>query len=66
MVKNIAPLNTSFFLISIIGFLTSIFFIAQYSQSWAFAFSIIFFIMFISSIISMLKGSTKPQLETKI
>lgn len=63
MKPNIAPLNTSFFLTSMIGFLISIFFIPQFSPTWAFAFAILFFIMFIASIISMFKGRPRPQLK---
>jgi len=67
MKPKIAPLNTTFFLISIIGFLISIFFIPQFSQTWAFAFALLFFIMFIASIISMMRGGPpRAELETKI
>ena len=67
MKPKIAPLNTTFFLASIIGFLISIFFIPQFSASWAFAFAVLFFIMFIASIISMFRGGPpRAELETKI
>lgn len=48
-----APLNTTFFTASIIGFFLSIFYIWKYSIPWATAFATIFTIMFIASMISM-------------
>ena len=63
MKPKIAPLSTTFFLASIIGFLVSVFYIPQFSQTWAFTFALIFFIMFIASIISMFKAKAEPQLK---
>ncbi len=67
MKPKFAPLNTMFFMSSVIGFLISVFYVPQFSQSWAFAFATLFFIMLIASIISMFKGNKpKLQLETEI
>ena len=67
MKPKIAPLNTTFFIASIIGFLISIFYVPQFSPSWAFAFAALFFLMFIASTISMFRGGPpRAELETKI
>ncbi len=65
MAPKIAPLSTTFFLASIIGFLVSVFYIPQVSQTWAFAFALLFFLMFIAAIISMFKARVGPQLKFK-
>jgi len=51
-----APLKASFMGISIIGFLVSVMYIADYSVNWAFAMGLVFIIMFIASLISMEKA----------
>jgi len=66
MARKIAPLNTTFFMTSIIGFLISIFYIPQFSLSWAFALAALFFIMLAASIKSMFAGKPNPQLKFKI
>jgi len=55
-----APLSNSFFVTSIVGFFLSVFFIKQYSLTWAFAFSLIFLMMIIASFLSM-KRAPPPQ-----
>lgn len=66
MRTNIAPLNSTFFLMGMIGFLISIFYIPQFSVSWAFAFAALFFMMLIASFISMVRAKPKAQLQTKL
>ena len=61
MVK-IAPLRTSFLVTSMIGFLISVLYIPQFSKNWAFAFGIVFTLMFVSSMISMMRGTPDEQL----
>lgn len=57
--RIVTPLNSTFMLTSIIGFIVSVFYIPSMSDkfpsaiSFSIAFSIIFITMFISSIISM-------------
>jgi hypothetical protein len=56
-----APLNSAFFAISILGFLTSTFYIYHYSQQWGIAFALVFALMFIASLLSMRQmGIGKP------
>ncbi len=50
--KFIEPLSSGYMLISMIGFIISAFML-EVIPSWAFAFMIVFIVMFISSIISM-------------
>ncbi len=58
----IAPLKTSFLAASMIGFLVSALYIPRFSTTWAFAFGIVFTIMFIASMISMVHGAPDEQL----
>ena len=55
MVKY-APLNGGFMIASIVGFFVSAIYIAELSLNWGFALSIVFILMFIASIISMVKA----------
>ena len=50
------PLKASFMAVSIIGFLVSVIYIADYSVNWAFAMGLVFVLMFIASIVSMEKA----------
>lgn len=50
------PLKASFMAVSMIGFLVSIIYVADYSVNWAFAMGLIFVLMFIASMISMEKA----------
>lgn len=50
------PLSSNFMLTSIIGFLGSLFVVLPLSLSWGVTFALVFFLMFISSMISMTKG----------
>jgi MFS family permease len=51
-----APLSSGFMIVSIIGFLVSIWMVSDWSLEWAFAFSLLFVMMFISSMVSMTKA----------
>jgi hypothetical protein len=51
-----AHLSAGFMLTSIIGFLTSAFFINKISETWGFTFMLFFAIMFIAAVISMTKA----------
>ncbi|MCK5107758.1 MAG: hypothetical protein KAQ83_03445 [Nanoarchaeota archaeon] len=52
-----APLSTSFFGISIIGFIVSVMYIPKLmGNSWAFAMGLVFLLMFFASFITMEKA----------
>lgn len=57
-----APLNATFMLSAILGFLISVMYIKKLSLSWAIAFAIVFAIMIISSLISMVRAPVSGQL----
>ncbi len=59
---TVAPLKTSFLVISMIGFLISALYIPRFSLTWAFAFGIVFIIMFVASMISMVQATPDEQL----
>ncbi len=59
---KVAPLNTSFMLGSILGLIFSFLYVYSKSKSFGFAFGIVFFVMFIASIISMLKADPEELL----
>jgi len=59
---KIAPLRSGFLVTSMIGFLVSVLYIPQFSKTWAFAFGIVFTIMFVASMISMVRGAPEEQL----
>ncbi len=59
---KVAPLKTSFLVFSMIGFLISALYIPKFSLTWAFSFGIIFTIMFIASMISMVRATPDEQL----
>ncbi len=56
-----APLSSSFMIVSIIGFLVSIWLITDWSVSWGFTLTLFFVLMFISSIVSMSKAEPIPE-----
>lgn len=60
-----APLNTTFFATSILGFLLSVFYIYPKNLPWGTAFGLVFALMFIASIISMMRATPEPQLAKK-
>jgi hypothetical protein len=62
MKKKVAPLKASFLFISLIGFLFSVIYVREYSVDWAFAFGLLFVLMFGASLISMQYGAPDTQL----
>ena len=60
-----APLKASFMLISMIGFLISALYIPQFSRTWAFAFGLLFTLMFMASLLSMVRATPDEQLLPK-
>ena len=61
---KVAPLNSTFMLIAILGLLISIFGIYPNFSQWGAAFGILFFLMFVASVISTTYGD--PDLELKM
>ncbi len=59
---QVAPLKTSFLVISMIGFLISSLYIPKFSLTWAFSFGLVFTLMFVASMISMVRGTPDEQL----
>ncbi len=62
MAIDIAPLPSSFMVTSMIGYLASVLLVYKYSPTWGFAFSLVFIMMFIASVISMTYSSDKESL----
>jgi hypothetical protein len=56
-----APLSSGFMIVSIIGFLLSIWMVMDWSESWGFTFVLFFVMMFIASIVSMTKAEPIPE-----
>lgn len=52
MAKNL-PFSSGFMLTSILGFLISVLFVMNYSETWGFTFALVFVLMFIASIVTM-------------
>jgi hypothetical protein len=52
----------TFMIISILGFFISALWILDMSQSWGFAFMLVFALMFIASIVSMTRGDAEDEL----
>ncbi len=63
--KKWAPLSTGFLAASIIGFFISLMYIRKFSISLSIAFSIVFFCMFLASMISMARASPDAQLSAR-
>tara|TARA_Y100000310_G_C20646376_1_gene796853 strand:- start:318 stop:548 length:231 start_codon:yes stop_codon:yes gene_type:complete len=61
---KVAPLNSTFMLIAILGFLISVVGVYPKFPSWGAAFGIVFFLMFIASVVSATYGD--PDLELKM
>lgn len=61
---KIAPLKGSFLLLSLVGFLISVFYITPLNSSWGFAFGFVFTLMFIASMISTMYGPAEDELGT--
>ncbi len=60
-----APLKSSFMVGSMIGFLVSALYISQFSRNWAFAFGLLFTLMFVASLLSMLRAAPDEQLSPR-
>ena len=61
MTVKFTPLDSTFTLVSIIGFFVSVLYIMPYiNRPWGFAFTIFFFMLFTASMISMTKADTSP------
>ena len=66
MEQRVAPLDSTFMAVSLLGFILSILFVFPESPSWGLAFSIVFFVMLVSSFLSLTLGPvelTKEYLE---
>lgn len=63
-----APLDSSFFLASIIGMMISVYMLGKGDAllSWGIAFLIVFIAMFISSMISMAKAPIRDQIAVNV
>ncbi len=59
---KVAPLKTSFLVTSMIGFLVSVLYIPKMSTTWAFTFGLVFTLMFVASMIAMVRGTPDEQL----
>jgi hypothetical protein len=62
---NVAPLPASFAVASILGLFVSSMWISKFSANWAFAFSIVFLILLVASLISMSYAEPENQLRAK-
>lgn len=60
-----APLSAGFMVASIIGFFVSALYVSKFSIPMSVAFSIVFFCMFLASMISMGRASPDAQLGAK-
>ncbi len=60
-----APLNSSFLVTGMLGFLISIFWITKFSMNYGIAFALVFLLMVIASFVSMLKANPEEQLRRK-
>jgi hypothetical protein len=62
---KVAPLKSSFMLASILGFLITMIYTVygRISMDWGVAIGIVFFLMFIASLISMTRAPIEMQLE---
>lgn len=63
MTFKVAPLNSTFMLISMVGFLTSVIWVKSISSTWSVAFGLVFALMFVASIISMTYGPAEVELK---
>jgi glucose uptake protein GlcU len=61
-VIKVAPLSSSFMLVSMLGMAFSVMFLQKYSLNWAFIIGFISVCMFIASMISMTKAPIEAEL----
>jgi len=66
MAFKAAPLNTSFMVAALVGIAVSVFYLPQYSVSFAFAAGIVFLCMLIASFISMTRATPDEQLAPRV
>ena len=66
MALNVAPLNSTFMLSAILGFLISAIWVYPQAPSWGAAFGLVFLLMFIASIISMTYGPAEEELKMDV
>ena len=60
---KVAPLPSSFLLVSILGFIISAMYVYKVEKSFGFAFMLVFAIMFIASMISMSNAPVEAQID---
>jgi len=60
---KVAPLKSSFMLMSMLGFLISIIYSERIGADWAFALGFVFAIMFVAAIIAMTQAPIEAQLQ---
>jgi hypothetical protein len=65
MVFKAAPLNSSFMLVGIIGFIISSLYIYGKNPAWGFTFSLLFLLMIIAALVSMAKAKPILPLYTR-
>lgn len=64
--RRFAPLKASFMFISMVGFVASVLLVRKWDPNWAFAFAVIFVLMFIASIIVMGHSTPDSQLQPRV
>jgi len=65
MALNVAPLKGTFMIASIVGFFVSAIYVLPRSKSWGFAFTLVFVIMLVASLISMTYSPIESELNNK-
>jgi len=61
---NVAPLNSSFMITTIVAFIVSSIYVYPRSNTWGFTFSVFFGLMFVAAMISMTYGPEEAMLHT--
>lgn len=60
---KVAPLKSSFMLVSMLGFLISIIYSERIGEDWAFALGFVFAVMFVAAMLSMTRSPIEAQIE---
>ena len=63
VLSNVAPLKGGYMITSIVGFIISTLYVFPKSNSWGFAFTMFFTLMFVASMISMTYGPDEAMLH---
>ena len=63
VLHNVAPLKGGYMITSMVGFIISAIYVFPRSQTWGFAFTIFFTLMFVASMISMTYGPEEAMLH---